>query len=212
MPGCSRNRNRSRNRSRTNNRKNRQSGGGAGSGWTMGGALISSSPGASPTMVNQPYDGCLSAQRSGAVSFSDKGGLPYSPVMKGGAYTNNMSAPGGIAGFAQIDRDASHCMPNHANPATIGSSLLQSGGAATGAGGGSMAASASPILEQHPAAYTTAPSQFNNSVGAPILLNQPLSGEMLSKACTQKAGRRRRYNKKSRKASSRKTKARKTKH
>ena len=198
--------------SRTRSRKNKQFGGGAGSGWTMGGPLISSSPGASPTMVNQPYDGCLSAQRSGTMSFSDQGGLPYSPLMKGGAYTNNLSGVGGIAGFTQIDRDASHCMPNHANPAMTGSPLLQSGGSATGVSGGSIAASASPILEQYPAAYTTAPSQFNNSVGAPILLNQPLSGEMLSKACTQTAGRRRRRNKKGGKSRNRKTKDRKTKH
>jgi len=208
----SRSRNRSRNRNRSRSRKNRQSGGGAGSGWTMGGPLITSSPGASPTMVNQPYDACLSAQRSGAISFSDQGGLPYSPVMKGGAYTNNVSAPGGIAGFAQIDRDASHCMPNHANPAMIGSPLLQSGGAATGVGGGSIAASASPILEQYNAAYTTGPSQFTTSVGTPILLNQSLDGQMLSRACTQTAGRRRRRNKKGGKSRSHKSRSRKTKH
>jgi len=124
--------------------------------------------------------------------------------MSGGAYTNNLMPEGGIAGFAQIDRDASHCMPNHSNqPLDVG--LLQKCGV------GLVAASASPILEEHTARYTTAPSQWTSSVGAPILLNQPLDGVAWSKACTQTGGRRRgskakkNKNKKNKNKKSRKT-------
>ena len=153
--------------------------GGAGSGWTMGGPLV---PGlASDAMNRQQYDACLSASRPGQISFSQAAGLPG---MKGGAYTNNLSSP--IAGFAQIDRDASHCMPNHSN--LLNNGRIQGGGAAVGPGGGSLLASAAPILEEHTARYTTAPSQWVASTGAPVLLSQPLEGKMWSKACAQTGG------------------------
>jgi hypothetical protein len=183
------------NRKKRNQRNKKQSGGGAGSGWTMGGPLL---PGAgTPEIVNQKYDTCMSAARPGQIPFSMSGGIPYGGIMKGGAYTNNLAS--GIAGFAQIDRDTSHCNPNHVNPMNTGV-LKQSGGAAVGVGGGSIAASASPVLEEHTARYTTAPSQWSGSTGTPVLLNQPLNGQMWSKACTQTGGRKRRQrrNKKSR--------------
>jgi len=179
---------RNRNRKNKNRRNKKQSGGGAGAGWTVGGPLLPG--GASPEMVNQKYDACLSAARPGQIPFSMAGGLPYGGVMKGGAYTNNLAS--NIAGFAQIDRDTSHCNPNHVNPMNTGF-IKQSGGAAVGVGGGSIAASATPILEEHTARYTTAPSQWTGSTGAPVLLNQPLNGQMWSKACTQTGGRKRRY-------------------
>ena len=200
-----------KNRKNKNRRNKRQSGGGAGSGWTMGGPLL---PGvASPEMVNQKYDACLSAARPGQLSFSQASGLPgmATGVMKGGAYTNNLTPPGGIAGFAQIDRDASHCNPNHVNPMNTGL-IKQSGGAAVGVGGGSLAASAVPILEEHTARYTTAPSQWTSSVGAPVLLNQPLNGQAWSKACAQTGGKRRKTKNKTRKnrhRNSKKNKSRK---
>jgi hypothetical protein len=123
--------------------------------------------------------------------------------MKGGAYTNNLSAAS-LGGFAQIDRDTSHCMPNHSNPLNNG--RIQGGGAAVGPGGGSLLASAAPILEEHTARYTTAPSQWVGSTGAPVLLNVPLDGKMWSKACTQTGGKRKNKNKskKNRKSGSRK--------
>ena len=179
-----------------NNRKHR--GGGGGGGWAPGGPLVNFPLNA---QVNQPYDACLSAPRPGQIFFSPAGGLPG---MSGGAYTNNLMPEGGIAGFAQIDRDASHCMPNHSNQPLDGG-LLQKGGV------GLVAASASPILEEHTARYTTAPSQWTSSVGAPILLNQPLDGVAWSKACTQTGGRRRgskakkNKNKKNKNKKSRKT-------
>ena len=175
-------------------------GGAAGSGWTLGPSLGGVALG---SQVNQQYDACLSAARPGQMAFAQAGGLPG---MKGGAYTSNLTSP--IAGFAQIDRDTSHCNPNHVNPMNTG--MIQSGGAAVGPGGGSIAASASPILEEHTARYTTAPSQWTGSTGAPVLLNQPLNGQMWSKACTQTAGSRRRRGSKKGKKHSRKTKSRNT--
>jgi hypothetical protein len=129
--------------------------------------------------------------------------------MRGGAYTNNLSSP--IGGFAQIDRDASHCNPNHSNPLNNG--RIQGGGAAVGPGGGSLLASAAPILEEHTARYTTAPSQWVGSTGAPVLLNQPLDGKMWSKACAQTGGKRKNKSKKNKsrknKNKSKKNKSRK---
>ena len=192
---------------RKKTRRSRYRGGGAGSGWTMGGPLV---PGlASDAMNRQQYDACLSASRPGQISFSQAAGLPG---MRGGAYTNNLSTP--IGGFAQIDRDPSHCMPNHSNPLNNGQ-IVQGGGAAVGPGGGSLLASAAPILEEHTARYTTAPSQWVGSTGAPVLLSQPLDGKMWSKACAQTGGKRKNKNKskknKSKKNKSNKNKSRKNK-
>lgn len=158
-------------------RNKKMQGGGQGAGWTMGGPLV---PGlASDATTRQSYDACLGASRPGQLAYAPSGGLPG---MKGGAYTNNLSS--NIAGFAQIDRDTSHCMPNHSNPANNGA--IQSGGGSSI----SVAASATPILEEHTARYTTAPSQWVGSTGAPILLNQALNGQAWSKACAQTGGRR----------------------
>jgi len=173
-------------------------GGGAGSGWTLGSSVGGVGLG---IQVTQPYDACLSATRPGQISFVPTGGLPG---MKGGAYTNNLNS--NIAGFAQIDRDASHCNPNHVNTMNNGM-IRQSGGAAVGPGGGSMAASASPILEEYTARYTTAPSQWTSSVGAPVLLNQPLNGLAWSKSCAQTGGKRKNKNK-NKKNKSKKNKSR----
>lgn len=147
--------------------------GGAGSGWEPDGRLSSAAPYA---MVHKAYDGCMAATRPGAISFSASGGLPG---MRGGAYTNNLASP--IAGFAQIDRDTSHC------------SSGQKGGA-----------SDMGILQESTARYSMAPSDFKNSVGAPMLLSQPLNQVAWSKACTSTGGarrsRRRRHTKKSKKS------------
>jgi hypothetical protein len=174
-------------------------GGGAGSGWTLGSSVGGVALG---NQVNQQYDACLSAERPGQMAFAQAGGLPG---MKGGAYTNNLTS--NIAGFAQIDRDASHCNPNHVN--TMNTGMIKQ------SGGGSIAASASPILEEPTARYTTAPSQWTGSTGAPVLLNQPLNGQMWSKACTQTGGKRTNKNKnkknKSNKNKSNKNKSKKNK-
>jgi hypothetical protein len=178
-------------------RMRKMRGGGAGSGWTGGASIGGVALG---SQINERYDACLSADRPGQIAFSQAAGLPG---MKGGAYTNNLS--NGIAGFAQIDRDPSHCAPNHMNLMNTGK--IQGGGAAVGPGGGSILASASPILEEYNANYTTAPSQWVGSTGAPVLLNQPLNGQMWSKACTQTGGRRRG---RAKKGKGKKSKSRKT--
>ena len=95
--------------------------------------------------------------------------------MRGGAYTNNLSQ--NYNGFAQIDKI--NCTPNHINP------LNQRGGV------GVAAAKDMGVYEAHTARYTSEPSQWSGSTGAPILLNRALDGAAWSKACTQTAGRRR---------------------
>lgn len=171
---------------RSRNKVSRVRGGGGGGGWTAGGPIV---PGlASDAQVNKVYDGCLSAERPGSIPFYNTGrGVP----MSGGAYTNNLSG-GPIAGFAEIQRDASHCTPNHVN--TMNNGKIMQGGAsagpAVGVAGIPIAASAAPILQEDTARYTGNPSQWTSSVGAPIWLNQSLDAKMWSKACTQTGGKR----------------------
>jgi len=174
-------------KSRKMNRKNRRrhSGGAQGSGYEPGGAL---NPGlANGLMVNRSYDACMSSPRPGQISFSSSGGLPG---MRGGRYTNNLTQ--NYAGFAQIDKVG--CTPNHINPYN-----KQSGGV------GLAAAKDMGVYEAPTARYTTQPSLFSNSVGAPILLNKPLDTVAWSKACTQTAGRRRGLKGKKTKSKSRKS-------
>ena len=149
--------------------RNRQNGGGQGSGWEPGAPLV---PGiASDAQVHQRYDACLSVPRTGQISYSSTSGLPG---MKGGRYTNNLTA--NYAGFAQIDKIP--CSPNPTNP------LNQHGGV------GLQSAQDMGVYEAPTARYTHAPSQWTDSVGAPVLLNQPLDDKMWSRACTQTAGAR----------------------
>jgi hypothetical protein len=180
-------------KSRKMNRKNRRrhSGGGQGSGYEPGGALNPGS--ANGLMVNRSYDACMTSSRPGQLAFAPSGGLPG---MKGGRYTNNLTQ--NYAGFAQIDKVG--CTPNHVNPYN-----KQSGGV------GLAAAKDMGVYEAHTARYTTQPSLFSNSVGAPILLNKPLDSVAWSKACTQTAGRRRgRKGSKGSKGKKTKSKSRKT--
>jgi len=155
-------------------------GGGQGSGYEPGGALNPQL--ANGLMVNRSYDACMSSSRPGQISYASTGGLPG---MKGGRYTNNLSSP--IAGFAQIDKVG--CTPNHINP------YNQRGGV------GLMAAKDMGVYEAPTARYTTEPSQWAGSTGAPILLNKALDGAAWSRSCTQTAGRRRRHMKKGKKHS-----------
>jgi hypothetical protein len=140
--------------------------GGAGSGYEPDGRLAAEAPYA---MVNKAYDGCAAVTRPGAMGFSSSGGLPG---MRGGAYTNNLSSP--IAGFAQIDKVG--CQANAVNP------LNQRGGA------GLVGASDMGVYEAQGARYTSAPSQWTGSTGAPVLLNPALDTKMWSRACTQTGG------------------------
>ena len=169
------------NKRRSHSKKQR---GGAGSGYEPDGRLAAEAPYA---MVNKAYDGCAAVTRPGAMGFSSSGGLPG---MRGGAYTNNLASP--IAGFAQIDKVG--CQANAFNP------LNQRGGAAL------VGASDMGVYEAQGARYTSAPSQWTGSTGAPVLLNPALDTKMWSRACTQTGGRKKsakksRKSKKSRRGS-----------
>jgi hypothetical protein len=151
-------------------RRTRKHRGGAGAGYEPGGAL---NPGAANgLMVNRSYDSCMSASRPGQIGFSSTGGLPG---MKGGRYTTNLEGP--IAGLAEYNKVG--CTPNHVNP------LNQHGGV------GLVSSKDMGVYEAPTARYTTEPSLFRDSVGAPILLNKGLDATSWSKSCTQTAGRRR---------------------
>ena len=96
--------------------------------------------------------------------------------MRGGRYTTSLGGP--IAGLAEYNKVA--CTPNHVNP------LNQRGGV------GLMAAKDMGVYEAHTARYTTQPSQWAGSTGAPVLLNKGLDGSAWSRSCSQTAGSRRR--------------------
>lgn len=154
-------------------RRNRYLGGGQGSGLEPGAPLV---PGlGSDAQIHKAYDACAGAARPGQIAYSPTGGLPG---MRGGAYTNNLE--NGIAGFAQIDKVG--CQPNLLNP--LNQHMRQSGGV------GLQSAKDMGVYEASTARYSQAASPWTNSVGAPVLLNQPLDARMWSKACTQTAGRR----------------------
>ena len=176
------------NHGRRSTRRNAMRGGGQGSGWTPGAPLV---PGIqSDAQVHKSYDACMSAPRPGQIAFSNTGGLPG---MRGGAYTNNLS--GNIAGFAQIDKIP--CTPNYVNPQNqVGSHQSfvypQVEGITQKGGVGLQSAQDMGVYEAPTARYTHAPSQWTDSVGAPVLLNQALDARQWSKACTATAGGRRR--------------------
>lgn len=143
---------------------------GGGRGYEPGGPL---NPGAGNGLViNRSYDSCMSASRPGQIGFSATGGLPG---MKGGRYTTSLEGP--IAGLAEYNKVG--CTPNHVNP------LNQRGGV------GLVSSKDMGVYEAHSARYTTQPSQWTGSTGAPVLLNKPLDGVAWSKSCSQTAGRRR---------------------
>jgi len=159
---------------------------GGGRGYEPGGPL---NPGAgNGLMINRSYDSCMSASRPGQVGFAPTGGLPG---MKGGRYTTSLEGP--IAGLAEYNKVA--CTPNHVNPYN-----KQHGGV------GLVSSKDMGVYEAHSARYTTEPSLFRDSVGAPILLNKPLDGVAWSKSCSQTAGSRKRRGSRSKKSKkSRKT-------
>jgi hypothetical protein len=152
---------------------------------------------------------CGSPMRGGAsvpCGSPMRGGAP----VRGGAYTNNLV--GDIAGFPQIDRLP--CTPNYVNPLNqVGShqafvypqvegiTVTQKGGV------GLQTAEDMGVYEAPTARYTHAPSQWTDSVGAPVLLNQALDSRQWSKACTATAGGRRRGRKNRRNRKTRKNRS-----
>jgi hypothetical protein len=194
-------------------------GGGQGAGWTIGPAVAPGAPFAQTNQpydacLQAPRPGSIAFQNEGGLPGMGggmKGGalsnVPPGPSMRGGGcdsgcsnpangdldkipfmsggrrrrqsggrYTNNLSTD--IAGFAQIDKIP--CEPNWSNP------LNQKGGGS----GGLANASDMGVYEAPTARYTHTPSQWSDSVGAPVLLNQPLDAKMWSRACTQTGGKR----------------------
>ena len=192
---------------RSTRRNNVRRGGGQGSGWTPGGPVV---PGIqNDAQVHVPYDSCLSAPRPGQIAVSLTGGLPgMRGVMSGGAYTNNLV--GDIAGFPQIDRLP--CTPNYVNPQNqVGTHQAfvypQVEGITQKGGVGLQSAQDMGVYEAPTARYTHAPSQWTDSVGAPVLLNQALDARQWSKACTATAGGRRRGRKNRRNRKTRKNRS-----
>lgn len=155
--------------------------GGATAGWQPDGALSANAPYA---MVNKVYDGCMDSARPGQIAFSMGAGLPG---MKGGAYSVN---PGSslVPGVAEVSRDTTHCMSMRGGKRSR-RSKKQRGGV------GALAAHRSDILTDGPAGYSQAAGATLNSVGAPLLLNQPYNPLMMSKACSQTGGRHRKGHK-----------------
>lgn len=143
---------------------------GAGAGNVPPGPIMTG--GACSSGCSSPANGDLAT-----VPLMKGGGSCGAPLMRGGRYTNNLGV-GDIAGFAQIDKVA--CEPNWKNP------LNQAGGGS----GGLQSASDMGVYEAPTARYTTSPSSWTDSVGAPVLLNVPLDAKMWSKACTQTGGKR----------------------
>jgi hypothetical protein len=176
-----------RSRMRRSRNKRRRQRGGATSGWQPDGGLSAQAPYA---MVNKSYDGCMAASRPGQIPFSMSGGLPG---MRGGAYSVNVGSSL-VPGVAAITRDASHCMRGgsrrkrhsrrRSRSRRHGRSRKQRGGV------GALAAYRSDILTDGPAGYSQSAGAALNSVGAPILVNQPYNPVMMSKACSQTGGRR----------------------
>jgi hypothetical protein len=96
--------------------------------------------------------------------------------MKGGRYTTSLEGP--IAGLAEYNKVG--CTPNHVNP------LNQHGGV------GLLGSKDMGVYEAPTARYTTEPSQWTGSTGAPVLLNRGLDATAWSKSCSQTAGSRKR--------------------
>jgi hypothetical protein len=190
-----------RSRKMRKTRKNRMHGGGATIGWQPDGRLAAE---ASYAMVNKMYDGCMNTARPGAMAFSMGSGLPG---MRGGAYSVN---PGSslAPGVPEISRDPSHCMRGgkhtrkHTRKHHRKHTRKHHRKHAQRGGVGAMAANNGAILQDGPLSYSQAAGSWKDSVGAPVLINQPYNPVMLSKACSQTGGRRksRKLVKKSRKS------------
>ena len=177
-------------RSKRTKRTLRRMRGGAGAGYEPGAALV---PGMQlGEQIHQRYDGCMTVDRPGQMSYSPTGGLPG---MRGGGYTTNLSS--GLPGFAQIDK-----LPCYPPLTGFNKHFTQAGGVGL-KGAADMGVYVAPT-----AGYTQTAGSVTDSVGAPLLLNQPYDARMMSRACVQTAGNRRRHrrshSKKSKKSGRRK--------
>lgn len=201
------------NRSRRRNQK--------GSGYTFGAAVAPEAPYAQTVIGGTPLTpDCLAATRPGLVGpMQGTGGLPgfaggmrtnlssAAPVMNGGRYTVDVGA-GPITGsgnpafgsYPVISRIG--CEGGLVNTSPTGAlanprPLLQNGGVNNA------------IYTAPTAGYGNVPGGFVDSVGGPVLVQQPYEARTMNPACLQTAGsRRKNYKRKSKKSkrSNRKTK------
>jgi hypothetical protein len=226
-------------KSRRNYRKNRKSsqrGGSScrqrGAGYTVGQSVAPEAPYAQEIIGGPKFTpDCLAATRPGLVGpISGTGGLPGfaggsrqnmgtegiaqalgSPVMNGGRYMvdvgqgpiNGIGSAGPSAGMAVISRiGCEGGLVNTSPPGALANPtpLRQAGGV----GGVDSAYYTAPT-----AGYGNRPSDFVDSVGGPVLLQQPYDARIMNPACLKTGGRRRpmRKSKKSKRLS-RKTRRR----
>jgi len=214
-----------RKRTRKNYRKQK------GAGYTFGNAVAPEAP-YSQEVIGGPRltPDCLAATRPGLVGpMSGTGGLPGfaggsrqnlgsegvaqaigSPLMAGGRYTvdvgqgpiNGIGSAGPSSGMATISRiGCEGGLVNTSPPGALANPtpLRQFGGV----GGVDSAFYTAPT-----AGYGNKPSDFVDSVGGPVLLQQPYDARIMNPACLKTGGRRR---KNSRRKSRKSKKSKKTK-
>ena len=215
-------------KSRKNYRKQR------GAGYTVGQAIAPEAPYAQE-IIGGPklIPDCLAATRPGLVGpISGTGGLPGfaggsrqnmgsegiaqalgSPVMNGGRYTvdvgqgpiNGIGSAGPSSGMAMISRiGCEGGLVNTSPPGALANPmpLRQMGGV----GGIDSAFYTAPT-----AGYGNKPSDFVDSVGAPVLLQQPYDARIMNPACLKTGGRRKLRKSRKSKKSKKSRKSRKSK-
>lgn len=185
-----------------------------GGGYSFGAAVAPEAPYASSVIGGTPLTpDCLAATRPGLVNAvpgglpgfaggarkKQKGGVswnlqvsePGAPALKGGRYTFDLgagpisgSAGPSLGGYPEVNRIG--CEGGLVNTSPGGAAAnptpLQNGGV----GGIDSAAYTAPT-----AGYTNNPSSFVDSVGSPILLQQPYDARIMNPACLKTGGRRR---------------------
>ena len=187
-----------------------------GGGYSFGAAVADGAPYASEVIGGPKLTpDCLEATRSGLATASPGGlpgfagggmnlnlGEPGAPVLKGGRYTADVgagpltdAAGPGFAGYPIISRiGCEGGLVNTSPPGALPNPTpLQNGGV----GGVDSAFYTAPT-----AGYSNGPSTFVDSVGAPVLLQQPYDARIMNPACLKTGGARKskRTNKKSRKS------------
>ena len=215
-------------KSRKNYRKQR------GAGYTVGQAIAPEAPYAQEIIGGPKLTpDCLAATRPGLVGpISGTGGLPGfaggsrqnmgsegiaqalgAPVMNGGRYTvdvgqgpiNGIGSAGPSSGMAMISRiGCEGGLVNTSPPGALANPmpLRQMGGV----GGIDSAFYTAPT-----AGYGNKPSDFVDSVGAPVLLQQPYDARIMNPACLKTGGRRKLRKSRKSKKSKKSRKSRKSK-
>ena len=183
-----------------------------GGGYSFGAAVAPEAPYSSTVLGGTPLTpDCLASTRPGLATASpgglpgfsggkrkQKGGVkwdlannePGAPVLKGGRYTFDLgagqfsgSAGPSLGSYPEVTRIG--CEGGLVNTSPGGAAAnptpLQNGGV----GGIDSAAYTAPT-----AGYTNNPSSFVDSVGAPILLQQPYDARSMNPACLKTGGRR----------------------